>query len=148
MSKYFGIGIHHPKFDVNVGGLFRSAYCFGASFAFSVGRRYEKQASDTTNTKLQMPFYEFESIESVKRHLPFSCLLIGVELAPQAEPLQTFTHPPRAIYLLGAEDHGLPPSILQQCHKVLQIDNLKACLNVTTAGSIVMYDRLNKEQRK
>jgi len=33
--------------------------------------------------------------------------LVCVELDERATPIQEFKHPQQAIYLLGAEDHGL-----------------------------------------
>ena len=37
-------------------------------------------------------------------------------------PLASFEHPERAIYLLGAEDHGLPPAIVRQCSHVVSLE--------------------------
>ena len=31
------------------------------------------------------------------------------------EPLETFKHPDRAVYILGSEDTGLPESVVQVC---------------------------------
>jgi tRNA(Leu) C34 or U34 (ribose-2'-O)-methylase TrmL len=45
--SYFEIGIYHPKTRNNVGTLWRSAYQLGASGLFTIGRRYERQSSDT-----------------------------------------------------------------------------------------------------
>lgn len=51
-------------------------------------------------------------------------------------------HPLRALYLLGAEDHGLPPEVLARCHEVVQVPSPSPySLNVAVAGSLVLYDR-------
>ena len=73
---------------------------------------------------------------------PFS--VIGVELTDDARPLDSFVHPERAWYMLGAEDHGIPPSVLEKCHHVICIPHGRYCLNVAVAGSIVMYDRASR----
>ena len=52
-------------------------------------------------------------------------------------------HPRRACYLLGAEDFGLKKEALDLCHQVVRIPS-KFCLNVSTTGSIVMFDRNSK----
>lgn len=57
--------------------------------------------------------------------------------------LETFVHPERCIYLLGAEDNGIPESILTRCQNTVQLIG-EFCYNVSTAGSIVMYDRAVK----
>ena len=63
-------------------------------------------------------------------------------------PLASFEHPERAIYLLGAEDHGLPPAIVRQCSHVVSLEAARTpSYNVAVAGSLVMYDRLSKRGR-
>jgi tRNA G18 (ribose-2'-O)-methylase SpoU len=37
----------------------------------------------------------------------------GVELDENAEDLETFEHPRRCVYLLGAEDNGLTKKLLK-----------------------------------
>ncbi len=71
---------------------------------------------------------------------------MGVEIAECAKPLPDFHHPERCIYLLGAEDNGLSAEALRRCHHVVQIPSQR-CLNVASAGSIVLYDRIAKRQK-
>ncbi len=143
MRGYFGTGIYHIKSEVNIGTLWRSAYSFGASFIFTIGRRYKQQSSDTTKTWRHLPLYHYETIDEL--HLPFECKLIGIEQG--GEGLKEYKHPERCVYLLGAEDYGLPDIIMNSCHDVIEIPTINEfCLNVATAGSIVMYDRLSKRQ--
>lgn len=143
MSRgYFGIGIFHTKTESNVGTLWRSAHAFGASWIFTIGRRYRKQASDTSGAARHVPLYEFETFEEFRSSTPRDCLIVGVELDRRAVALPSFCHPERAVYLLGAEDHGLPAPVLEECHRVIQVPGAARCLNVATAGSIVIYDRL------
>ncbi len=141
---YFGIGVYHPKHEVNVGTLMRSAFCFGAAFVFTVGRRYDRQASDTPNASVSIPLYHYLTLDDMVGHLPHSCPLVGVELAEASVPLNRFEHPARACYLLGAEDHGLPPAVARRCHKLVVVPGASHCLNVSVAGSITMYDRCVK----
>lgn len=141
--SYFAVAIYHPKFECNVGTLFRSAHAFGASALFTVGRRYRRQASDTTHAAGQMPLLHFDTVEDLIGHLPHGAPLVGVEIGEGAEALPFFKHPRQATYLLGAEDHWLPPAVLKQCHKVVQVPS-SHCLNVAVAGSVVLYDRVAK----
>lgn len=73
-------------------------------------------------------------------HLPHSCPLVGVELTDDARMLADFSHPERAVYLLGAEDHGLTQTSLAACHHVVKLPG-RFSMNVACAGSIIMYDR-------
>lgn len=145
---FFGVAIYHPKHEANVGGLWRSAHTFGAAFLATVGRRYAYQASDTTSAARSLPLFHYDDLEDLVEHLPRSCPTVGVELAPYSTSLERFWHPPRALYVLGAEDHGLPAWILRRCHKVVSIPTPSPwSLNVAVAGSLVLYDRYVKTQR-
>lgn len=137
---YFGIGIYHTKTEFNIGTLWRSANIFGASFIFTIGKRYRRQSSDTLQTKRHIPLYHYETFEQFNESRPFDCQLIGVEQSEASVDISYFNHPQRAIYLLGAEDHGLPEKILEECQAVIHIPTDR-CLNVAVAGSIIMYDR-------
>ena len=146
---FFAIGVYHPKHEVNIGGLFRSADLYGAAFIFTVGRRYTtRQASDTPNTRLHTPMLHFDTVDDLRAHLPYSAPLVGIELDPRAQMLGEFTHPDRAVYLLGAEDHGLPLTVLDQCHHVVQIPTPKPqSMNVATAGALILHDRYTQKAR-
>jgi tRNA (guanosine-2'-O-)-methyltransferase len=69
---------------------------------------------------------------------------VGVELDERAVPLDRYCHPACCVLLLGAEDHGLSRDTLANCHEVVAVPGASRCLNVATAGSIVMYDRFVK----
>ena len=117
---YFAIGVFHPKNSVNIGTLWRSAYVFGASYIFTIGRRYKKQSSDTLKTFRHVPLFHFLTFEDFKRYLPYDAQLICVELTDQANKLREFKHPQRSIYLLGAEDNGISKEILKG-HQTIRI---------------------------
>jgi tRNA G18 (ribose-2'-O)-methylase SpoU len=140
---YFGAAVYHPKHEVNIGSLWRSAAAYGAAFVATVGRRYEhRQASDTHKTTLHTPLMHYHDMDDLLTHLPHSCPLVGVELHLSATPLPWFWHPTRALYLLGAEDHGLPPRVMDRCHYLISIPSVQPwSLNVANAGSIVFAHR-------
>ncbi len=137
---FFAIGIYRTKTESNVGTLWRHARLYGAAYVFTIGRRYKKQSSDTCNTPLHVPLFHYETIDELQ--LPHGAPLVGIELDIRARPLSGYGHPRCGVYLLGAEDHGLPPAILARCHSVVQIEApLGYSMNVATAGTIVMHDR-------
>lgn len=143
---YFGVGVENLKNEVNLGTLWRSANNLGASFIFSTGRRYRHQSSDTTKTYRNIPYHHYLTFDDFYEHLPFNCRLVGVELVKNATPLPDFIHPPTAVYILGAEDGGIKTTTLEKCHQIVKIPSLY-CLNVATAASIVMYDRVAKSKK-
>lgn len=79
--------------------------------------------------------------------MPYDCRIIFVEQSDGAVSLPSFVHFERAVYVLGAEDGGIPLDIMDAYprYQRLAIDTAY-CLNVAVAGSIIMYDRAAKEK--
>ena len=141
MSRgYFGIGIYNGKTESNIGTLWRSANILGADFIFTIGERYKKQCSDTMKTPRHIPLYHYHDAEDFFEHVPYDCPVVAVELADNSVSLENYDHRERCIYLLGAEDNGIPSRVLDRCVDIVQIPG-DHCYNVAVAGSIVMYDR-------
>ena len=140
---YFGVAAWHPKTGVNIGTLWRSAAILDAAFIATIGRRYPRQASDTTKTPRHTPLWHFDTPEDFWEHVPDGCCPIAVEIDARAKPLTTFVHPERAVYILGPEDGSLPDLIVKRAYAVVQIPGAY-CFNLAVAGSIVMYDRIAK----
>lgn len=146
MRGYAGIGIQAAKNPDNVGGLWRSAHAFDAAFMFTVGHRYptHRQPTDTTDARRHVPLYGHRDVESFLASIPVGAELVGIEcgdhLRRRPVPLPNYAHPERAVYVLGAEDRGLDKKLQEACSALVSIPSAY-CLNVATAGSIVLYDR-------
>lgn len=117
--------------------------CFDAAFTFTVGHRFPKQASDTLRSWRHIPTYQYADVSSWLAHVPLDCDVVGIELTDDARPLETFSHPQRAVYILGPEDGSLSDAVQARCRHIVQIDS-RFCLNVASAGTVVMYDRNRK----
>jgi tRNA G18 (ribose-2'-O)-methylase SpoU len=143
-NGYFGIGILNNKTPSNLGTLWRSSFQLGADFIFVIGKRYSKQASDTVKAWKNVPLFTWMDWEDFRSHIPYNCPVVAVEMGGHA--ISNFVHPERCIYLLGAEDSGIPDHIIQECSYTLSLPSVRTeSYNVAVAGSIVMYDRLTKE---
>ena len=144
---YFGVGIVSSKCPENVGGLWRSAHAFGASMIFTVAFRPPRQPTDTSKAAKHVPLFSWPDWETFMAHRPDGCELVAVEqdqgAARAARMLPDFKHPERALYILGSEDRGLSNAVLADCGSMVEIPS-SLCLNVATAGSIVLYDRKAK----
>ena len=96
----------------------------------------------TPNT---IPLYHYTDFNELR--WPHGCELVGVEINERSKELSDFRHPNRCIYLLGAEDSGLPAELIDICDHVIEVPTLKSfCLNVAVAGSIIMHDRFEKRR--
>lgn len=144
MSGYFEIGIYNTKTEANVGTLWRSAYQLGAIGIFTIGKRYKHESSDTGKAWRQIPLRHYLTIDEMLENRPSESLIVGIEMGGIS--LVDFKHPKQVIYLLGAEDHGLPENVIKKCNSIISIDSIRTnSFNVAVAGSIVMWDRFNKQ---
>jgi tRNA G18 (ribose-2'-O)-methylase SpoU len=146
LRGYFAVGAERISKPLNLGNLMRSAHAFGASFVFTVAAHRTIAASpedlakaDTSKAPDHMPYYVWDDIAQMA--LPQGCELVGIELTPDAVDLPSFRHPLRAAYVLGAERGSLTPAMIARCHHIVRIPT-QFCINVATAGAIVMYDRV------
>ncbi len=146
-SSFFAIGIYKPKTEHNIGSLWRTAYILGAQYIFLIDKRYERQATDVLCTWSRIPLFQFKTFEEFYNAIPYNSRLVGVELDDKAEILEKFEHPRRGIYLLGAEDGGLPNVVRDKCHQLVKLPGSYS-MNVAVTGSIVLYDRLAKTGEK
>ena len=137
---YFGVAVYRPKHQVNIGTLFRTAHLLNASYLAVIGARYKRQPSDTNNATYHMPLYEYGTWEDFLSHLPKGTRVVGVELDVRAKVIDDYKHPAQAVYVLGAEDDGLPPEVLNACDDIVRLRGARS-MNVAVAGSIVLYSR-------
>ena len=123
---YFGIGVEGISKPMNAGNLFRTAHAFGASFVFTIGADYSvrKARSDTSVAPKNIPWYDYENLTEMQ--LPKGCKVVGVELLDEATELPS---------------GSLSPAMQEKCDYFIKIPT-NFCLNVATAGAIVMYDRI------
>ncbi len=141
MRGYFGIGVEGVSKAMNAGNLYRSANAFGAGFVFTVAAAYsdDDATSDTSDAPAQVPFYRFETVETLR--LPDGCSLVGIEIHDDAVELPSYRHPRQAAYVLGMERMGLSGDMIACCDHLVRIPT-RFSLNLASAGVVVMYDRL------
>ena len=108
---YFTIGIYQGKTVANLGTLWRTAYQLGAAGLFTINKKYKKQTSDNHNVIGRIPFWDYPDWDAFLVGRMRGAQLVAIEMG--GTPLRMFTHPRQAIYILGAEDHGLPQKVIQ-----------------------------------
>lgn len=142
-NGYFGIGCIGMKTFHNYGSLFRTAQVLEADFIFLINTRFKHQPTDTMNSYKHMPLFIYDTIEDFKKNRPFDCKLVGIELHEKSIPIKNYIHPKRCMYLLGAEDNGIPREAINECQDLIVLPGERS-MNVSVAGSIVLYDRIIK----
>jgi tRNA G18 (ribose-2'-O)-methylase SpoU len=147
MRGYFGIGVFHSKTEENIGTLWRTAQSMGASYIYTIGRRYTQQKTDTARVPRHIPLFHYSDLDEFRSGQPKGTSIIGIEIDPRGRRLTSFVHPEQAVYVLGAEGSGLDEAAMSICDHIVQIPG-KTCLNVAVAGSIVLYDRMMKMEKR
>lgn len=138
------IGIDNPKYKVNVSSLVRSARAFGASSVFTVGAQRLSHGDDTpaVGHDKHIPIFQMDSTDEL---LGVNGTTVAITTDSAATPLRKIHHPERAVYVLGSEDTGHEDEFLaHEDVKTVRIPT-QWCLNVATAGSLVLYDRQAKQ---
>lgn len=142
MSKSFAIGIWDFRHQESIGMLWRSAWQLGADYIFSVGDTKHKYCSDTMKSHHQIPYFVYSNQQWV---VPEDYTLVCIETG--GSNLLNFVHPRRAVYLLGNEYNGIPEKVLEGA-KVVSIPSVRHySYNVSIAGTLVMYDRMQKDMK-
>ena len=136
----------NPKNVVNVASMIRNCAAFGVDWLLFTGERID---IPTGKKRDRMPREErmrqYRTVKLARADYPMvlfkgSTVPIGIELTASSTPLPLLEHPKDAVYILGPEDGSIPPGIRALCHQIVQIPT-RHCLNVATAGGIVLYDR-------
>ena len=144
---YYGVGIEGGKYSVNMGSLWRIAQSFHADFVITIGARYpmKRVRTDTSDALKHVPMFEFPTVEAFLAARSPRCRLVAIELLPTATPLSAYTHPERAIYLLGAEDRGVSDELLAQCDEQVVVEGGRFCCNVAVTAAIVLWHRIQQQ---
>ncbi len=131
----------------NVGSLVRTAHAAAAAEVVLVGDRdWNVEAARTA--QLYTTVTQVADLEAFREHLAArNWNLVAVELDDRAVNLFDAEYPDRPCFLLGAEVGGLPEALLAEAELVVQIPQwgLVPSLNLAVAGSIVLYDYLQKQ---
>lgn len=87
----------------------------------------------------------FDDVREVKGVLGPDYTWVPLELTPRSIPLGEFTHPEKAIYVLGAQIHTIPVSVLRQMPRPVVVEthiSHTAILPTVAVAGITLHHRL------
>lgn len=142
MRGYCGVGLMHPKTEINVGSALRACGVYDAALMIVQGKRFKRSCTDTMKAWRHLPVL---SVDSMKESIPFGCIPVAVDLVPSARSLVNYVHPERAFYIFGPEDGTLGTSVLSWCRDTIYVPT-NGCMNLAACVNVVLYDRLAKQQ--
>ena len=140
----------NPKYPHNVGGALRACANFEVGQLWYTGNRVPMTTEDK-NWRLprEERMREYQDVKLFQHDYPFDHFPHGVpvaiELLDSSMPLVEFEHPKNAVYVFGPEDGSIPKSLRSFCHYFVYIPTT-ACLNLSAAVNVILYDRLLKSQ--
>ena len=141
----------NPKYARNVGVAVRVASCYDVSQVWYTGNRVQIDIDSGRRLPREERMKGYKDVEYIQYDRPFDqfpkgVVPVAVEVRENSENLIEFEHPENAVYVFGPEDGSIPKVYLQHCHKFVVIPT-RHCLNLATAVSTVLYDRLAKQAR-
>jgi tRNA(Leu) C34 or U34 (ribose-2'-O)-methylase TrmL len=134
-----------PKYPHNVGAAVRAASCYGIPQVWFTGNRVQLIGERRQRLPREERMRGYQDVQLRHADQPFdaydtAAVPVAVELRRNAEPLITFQHPDRAVYVFGPEDGSLDRAILGLCHRFVVIPT-RHCTNLAAAVYTVLYDR-------
>lgn len=133
-----------PKYPHNVGAAIRACSCFEVDTFLWTGGRVNPSKYQRLPREERMKGYkrvDFRNHDRPFDLLPLDCVPVCVEVFDSSEPLTTFEHPEKAVYVFGPEDGRVPQTIRRHCHRFVHIP-AHFCLNLSAAVNVVLAHRL------
>ncbi len=139
------IGLINPKTPANVGAVMRAAGCYQVDAVFYTGRRYDRAAKFSTDTKDASRKIPLASTETLLEIVPNRAKIVCVELVEGAIPLPEYQHPENAIYIFGPEDGTISQDVIDWADDVVYVPTT-GCMNLAATVNVLLYDRLAKSE--
>ncbi|GGM63100.1 hypothetical protein GCM10012275_37190 [Longimycelium tulufanense] len=151
-ERRLGLLLENVQSPFNVGSIVRTAAALGVADLYLAGSSASPRNPKTQKTALGTDRYlewqAFENLpEALARAKQDGYLLVGLELADEAEPLSSIDLGQDVCVVVGNEDHGLSATALGACDAVTYIPQLGkvGSLNVATATAIACYEVRRQE---
>lgn len=131
----------HPRFDINLGVAVRSAEAVGLREVFLVGRG-ELFQSPARGTDRLLPLRHAPDPAALLRMArEADYQIVAVQQTPDSVPFHRAEYPPRPLFVVGAEDVGVPPPLRAAADLIVELPMWGAIdsLNVAAATTAVLF---------
>jgi tRNA(Leu) C34 or U34 (ribose-2'-O)-methylase TrmL len=150
-TEFVCVGLTNPKSTSNVGSVMRAAGCYDVDEVLYTGRRYDRAAKLTTDTKkvrIDIPLDNIESrgLNCLTQAFDKDTKIVCVDLVKGATPLPAFKHPEKALYIFGPEDNTISQDVIDKADHVVFVPTI-GCMNLAASVNVLLYDRLAKSEK-
>jgi tRNA G18 (ribose-2'-O)-methylase SpoU len=137
----FHVAIENWQHDFNIGSVVRTANAFLAAEVHVVGRKRWNRRGAMVTDRYQHICHHPSVASLADWAAEHAIPLIGIENAPQAEPLETAALPERCVLVLGQEGPGLTLDMETACARTLSIAQYGSTrsINAGAAAAIAMH---------
>jgi tRNA G18 (ribose-2'-O)-methylase SpoU len=139
--------MQHLSGDWNISTVFRNANAFMAKELFYYGKKQidRRGCQGIQNYSKITNLQTLDQLKELKSKYKF----VAIELTDNAKELSSYTWEPNTLIVLGEENNGIVPEVLDLCEDVVKINQGGSVrsINVGVASGIVMNDIYTKLKR-
>lgn len=129
------------RFDINLGVAVRSAEAAGLQEVYLLGRAglFRSPARGTDHVLPIRHAIDAAALVRLAREGDYQ--IVVVQQTPDSVPYHQASYPPRPLFVMGAEDTGVPPALRRAADLVVEIPQYGVIdsLNVAAAATVVMF---------
>ena len=136
-----GLALCQLRFDINLGVAVRSAEAAGFQEVILLGRAglFRSPARGTDHVLPIRHAIDAAALVRLAREGDYQ--IVVVQQTPDSVPYHQADYPPRPLFVMGAEDTGVPPALRRAADLVVEIPQFGVIdsLNVAAAATVVMF---------
>ena len=135
------LALCHTSFDINLGVSIRSADAAGLREVFIMGRG-DVFRSPARGSDLTLPVRHAIDVQALIRMArEGDYQIVAIQQTPDSVPFHRADYPPRPLFVMGAEDDGLPNALRQAADLVVEIPlfGVIDSLNVAATATTVIF---------
>ena len=137
----FHVAIENWQHDFNIGTVVRNANAFLAAAVHIVGRRRWNRRGAMVTDRYQHVHHHPTVAEFARWADETALPIIGVDIVPEADPIESAPLPRRCVFLFGQEGPGLSPEAQGACSRIVAITQFGSTrsINAGVASGIAMH---------
>jgi len=142
----YAVLAHNLRSGFNVGSIFRTSDCFGLEAVhlsgYSPDINHAMLKSAARGTERWIPHKRWETpFDCIQAHLDNGYSIIALETGEGSVPISTVEWPKKGLIILGNEELGIAPDLLEKCSLKVEIPmaGRKASMNVAGAFAVLSY---------